>query len=159
MVFDLTTFEKEYKVLEKKYGLPSFQKVNEDFEIDKIDRETKCLLRLIRKVIMEKIVNSIQFLEMLINPVNTPRIYLSYIHSMTSEDRKEIERIYTALGKLSIVSLDVEIYYIEKKEAELIKQAYESWQLLKPGFRMILKHMIKPEGNNNSIKKEKSYFG
>ncbi len=159
MVFELSDFEKDYAKLEKKYGLPSFQKINEDFEIDKIERETRYVLRLIRKVMMEKIINSITFLEMLLNPINTPRIYFAYAHGMSAEDRKEIERLYQTLGKLSIISLDAEVDYIEKREAELIKQINNTWHSLKPGFRTILKHMQQPNGASNVAKKEKSYFG
>lgn len=154
---ELKDLKKEYGVLAKKYKLPSFQEVNENFEIDKIDKETDCLLRLVRKVMMEKIVNSLSFLELLLNPMNAPRIYLDYIKSSISEDKKEIDKIYTSLGALSLASLDLEIDYTEKKEAEMIRRIYDSWIALKPEFRKILKNMKHP--NNIIVKKEKSYFG
>ena|SRR3989338_6628828 len=157
MIMDLQNIKDEYSKLAKKYNLTSFQLLNEDFEIDKIDKQTDCLLRLIRKVMMEKIVNSLGFLEFLLNPINAPRIYLGYARTMSQEDKKEVEKIYSVLGELSISSLTLEIDYSEKGEAELIKKIYNLWNSVKPGFRKILKNMNMPL--NNVVKKEKSYFG
>mgnify|MGYP001564619655 CR=1 FL=1 len=156
MTVNLTEFKKQYNEFMKKYNLPSFKELNENFEIDKIDRETECILRIVRKVMMEKIVNSLGFLEMLINPMNAPRIYLSYIKSITNEDKQSIEKIYTDLGEVSLFSLDLEIDYSEKKEAELIKRVFNVWNSLKPEFRRIMENMKKP---GIIEKKEKSYFG
>jgi len=154
---ELKDLKSRYSELAKRHKLPSFIQVNENFEIDKIDKDTECLLRLVRKVAMEKIVNSLNFLEILLNPVNAPRIYLSYIRSINAEDRKSIEKIYSAFGALSINSLDLEIDYSEKKEAEMIKSIYNIWMSLKGDFRKILASLKQPNGF--VAKREKSYFG
>lgn len=154
---ELDELKKEYSKYEKKYKLPSFAKLNEDFEIDKIERESDCFIRIVRKTMIEKVVNSINFLEMLLNPVNAPRLYLSYIKSMTSEDRENIDKIYSALADISIISLDLEIDYSEKAEAELIIKMSEAWNSIKPNFRKIMANMKNPVSIAN--RKEKSYFG
>ncbi|MBX4212499.1 hypothetical protein KW787_03545 [Candidatus Pacearchaeota archaeon] len=153
---ELKMLREQYSFLAKKYSLPSFNELNEDFEIDKIDRESDTLIRVVRKVMMEKIVNSLTFLEMLINPVNTPRIYFSYIRSITPEDKKIIDELYTIFGELSISSLDLEIDYSEKKESDVVRKIYSTWKATKPNFRVIIANMRKPNG---FTKKEKSYFG
>src|SRR3989344_2091526 len=132
---ELKEIKKQYSVLAKKYQLPSFESINEDFEVDKIDRDTDCLLRMIRKVMAEKIINSANFLEMLMNPVNAPRMYITYVRSISIYDRKMIEEIYESLGKASLLSLDLEIDYSEKKEAETIKEIRKIWEEQKPKFR------------------------
>ncbi|MBX4196203.1 hypothetical protein KW805_01290 [Candidatus Pacearchaeota archaeon] len=153
---ELQDLQKAYLSLSKQYKLPSFKEMNEDFEIDKIERESDTLLRVIRKMMMEKVVNSLTFLEMLINPTNTPRIYFSYIRSMSADDRKIIDDIYTILGELSILSLDLEIDYAEKKEASIIQKIFTTWKSVKPKFKLIMDHMKKPNG---FTKRERNYFG
>ncbi|MDO8508645.1 MAG: hypothetical protein Q7S27_03085 [Nanoarchaeota archaeon] len=155
----LDEIKREYEKLTKKYDLPNFEKLNSDFEVDKLEKETENILRSFRKLMMEKIVNSMTFLEMLVNPVNAPRMYLSYLRNMSIEDRKIIDDIYTALADLSLLSLDLEIDSNEKSEADLLKKGYEKWNSLKPGFRKILENMKKPNNNLNNLKKERSYFG
>ena len=154
---ELNEIKKQYHLIQKKYNLPAFDNLNENFEIDKIERETVCLARLIRKVMMEKIVNSVGFLELLMNPMNAPRMYLNYVRSLTQDDKKIIEDIYSELGNVSLASLDLEIDYSEKQEAEMIKEISSVWESVKPKFRKVLAGMKKP--NSSLAKKEKSYFG
>ncbi len=153
----LTELKKSYSELAKKYSLPSFSEMNEDFEIDKIDKESETLIRVVRKHAMDKLVNSMTFLEMLVNPVNTPRIYFPYIKSMSTDDRKSIEEMYGMLGDVSIASLSLELGYSEKKEAEFVKKMFSTWQVLKPKFSKLMEHM--QETHSSEPKKEKSYFG
>jgi len=153
---DIKEFKIIYGELAKKHSLPSFKELNEDFEIEKIDKESDCLIRAIRKSIFDKIANSMNFVEMLLNPVNLPRMYFNYIKSMSVEDRKELEKIYSSLSELALSSLALEIDYNERKEAELVKRAFNEWNLLKKGFLMILSNAKKPALD---VKREKSYFG
>lgn len=156
-ILSLSELKQQYSLLAKKYKLASFESMNGDFEIDKISEETDCILRMIRKVMMEKIVNSISFLELLVNPINTPRIYFSYIKSIDAEERKIIEKIYDVLGRLSLSSLSLEMGYSEEKEAEMIADIYKSWNSIKPDFSGIIGKMKKPSISGE--KKDKTYFG
>jgi hypothetical protein len=154
---ELEDLKEEYAKFEKKYKLPKFDELNLDFEIDKIDRETDFLLRVFRKVMMEKVVNSLQFLDMLLNPGNAPRIYYSYIKSMEEKDREIINKLYGKLGQLSLDSLYLEIDNTEEQEAELIKEIFKVWKEIGDDFKKILGNVKKPQGNG--MKKEKNYFG
>ncbi len=157
LIMELKDLKHNYNALAKKYALPSFKELNEDFEIEKIDKNTDALLKIIRKIMMEKIINSLSFAEFLLNPMNAPRIYAGYVRSISPDDRKHIEKIYSTLGALSILSLDLEIDYSEKKEAEMIKKIYNTWTSLKPDFRKIFEDMKRPNGV--VVKKERAYFG
>jgi hypothetical protein len=153
---DVNELEKHYDAFSKKYKLPEFKGLNEDFEIEKIKRRSGILIKTIRKVMMEKIINSMSFLEMLLNPVSAPRVYLIYIKSMTSEDKTEIDRIYGVLSEVVLNSLELEIEYSEKREAEMINEICKKWNSVKHGFIKIIKDLKKPA---SSVVKEKSYFG
>ncbi len=153
-VFDL---KKKYEVMVKKHKLPSFEEVNANFEIEKIDRDSDTLLRAVRKMMMEKIVNSLGFVEMLLTAMNAPRMYHSYIKNISMEDRKRLEKMYDVLTDLSMASLEREVDYDEKKEAMLIIQIFKMWNSIKPDFRIVMEGIRKP--SNNSAKKERSYFG
>ena len=154
---ELKDLKNNYEKLSGKYKMPSFKEINESFEIDKIDKESDALLRVIRKVIMEKIVNSLGFLEMLLNPMNVPRMYLPFIKSMNSEDKKIMEKIYTDFSELSLSSLQCEVDYSEKEEAELIKNIFKKWRELKPEFRKIFGKIKNP--GNGDFRRERTYFG
>jgi hypothetical protein len=153
---DVNELEKQYESLAKKYKLPAFKELNENFEIEKIKRRSGILIKTIRKVMMEKVINSMSFLEMLLNPVSAPRVYLIYIKSMTSEDKNEIDRIYGVLSETVLNSLELEIEYSEKREAEMINEIYKKWNSVKPGFVKVIKDLKKPA---SSVTRERNYFG
>src|SRR3989344_3704979 len=138
---EVEEFKKKYLQIGKRHKLPSFDELNLDFEIDKLDKDSDNLLRAIRKITMEKIVNSMGFLEMLVNPVNAPRMYIPYVRTMSVEDKKIIDEIYSSLAELSVLSLELEIYSGEGEEAVLINSVFEKWKEIKPKFRQILKSM------------------
>ena len=154
---EIKDLEKDYAAFEKKYKLPTFKELNENFEIEKIDRESKTLLRTIRKVIIEKLVNSLGFVELLLNPVNAPRMYYSYLKTLTQEDKNELDKVYSVLSNVVLSAIELEIDYDEKEEAEMIKRIYKDWESVKPAFRKILGNMKKPEVSE--VRKEKTYFG
>jgi len=153
---NLAELKKNYAVFEKKYKLPSFAELNENFEIEKIRKGRETLARTIRKTMMDKIVNSMGFVESLLNPMNAPRIHLLYLKSMSAEDKKELDKIYDVLSELVLGSLKLEIDYSEKEEAEMIKRIFKDWNSVKPGFRKIISNMQKPV---SAAPREKSYFG
>ena len=154
---EVKELKKKFEELEKKYKLPSFAELDENFEIFKIDRESDALLRAVRKQMMEKIVNSVGFVEMLLNPVNVPRMYFAYMKTMVMEDKNVLEKIYSAFSELIVSSLQAEVDYNEKNEAELIKKINQIWKANKNGFVKILENVKKPNGVLS--KKERSYFG
>lgn len=154
---ELKELKKKYADLSKKYDLPDFDKLNLDFEIDKLDRDSDMLLRVVRKMMMEKLVNSVNFLEMLLNPGNSPRMYLPYIKSMSVVDLNLIDDLYTKLSKLTLSSLELEIESSEVKEAELIKKSFDEWNFLKTDFKKLIGSIRKPRTVVG--KKERSYFG
>jgi len=156
MVFELNDLKKVYEDTARNHKLPGFKELNEDFEIEKIEKESNYLLRQVRKIMMEKIVNTMQFLEMIVNPMNAPRMYIPYIKSLGVEDRAGIDRIYGNFADLVVLSLELEIGCDEKKEAELINTIFKSWNDSKPALKKIFENIRKP---NNSAKKERNYFG
>ncbi|MDP3881908.1 MAG: hypothetical protein Q8Q31_03460 [Nanoarchaeota archaeon] len=155
---ELKELKKEYSELEKKYKLPSFDKINEDFEIEKINAESDFLLRIIRKLMMDKIVGFLNFFERVTsNPASLPKVYYQFIKAIDVEDKKEADKIYSMLGDLSLIAFEREIEVSEKGEAELIKKIYSEWNASKVSLMKLAKKMRSTESNVS--KKEKSYFG
>ena len=154
---DFSEIQKRYDALAKRNSLPSFNALNADFEIEKVPKESVEVLRAVRKAMIEKVFNVLNFLEMLLNPVTAPRIYHAYVKSMSGEDRKLIDVAYSALGDVALRALPREIDYSEKEEAAIIKEIVRAWGKAKQPLRTIMQHLTTPQ--TNAAKKEKSYFG
>lgn len=157
--WDLGQVKKSYEPIQAKYGLPSFEKLNADFHIEKIaDNETDFVLREIRVCITEKFLNYLRFIESLINPSNTPMFVFAMIKSLGVKDKEKLIELYKKISKLEIDLIELDLGYSEKKEAEAIKKYCEMWGEIKIKFLEVIE-VIKGNLDNKSEDSEKGYLG
>ena len=155
----LEKLKKDYEVIRNKYGLPSFEELNEDFQIEKAaEVETDILIREVRRFIADKLAGYMRFIETLLNPVNAPMFVFSIIKTLGMEEKKKDSEIYKKLTKNEIKLIRLDTEYSEEKEAEFIKSSYELWQEIKIVFLSIL-DKIDQNWDNKIEEKNKGYFG
>ncbi len=156
---DLENLKKNYKEIQGEYNLPNFEKLNEDFHIEKLSEiETDFLVREIRKFMADKFSNYLRFIEAILNPVNSPIFVFSVVKSVGVEEKKKLTEIYKKLAKIEIELIGLDIKFIEEKEVEFIKQAYEIWQEIKEDMLSIFE-VVKKNWDNKSEVNGKGYFG
>ena len=154
----LAKLKEDYSKIQKKYGLPDFDRLNEDFGIEKTAQtETDFLIKEIRESIGETLENFLRFVEAILNPVNVPMFLFPIIKSLNTEEKNKLSEIYKKLSKLEIDALKL-INYSEKKEAEFIKNSYALWQEIKKDFVKIIESVEKMM-EIKSEKSERGYFG
>ena len=156
---ELKDLKARYEKLSKKYKLPSFKELNECFEIDRIERDVDNVLREVRKVMMDKIIGYIRFLEMMISPAQAPPMFMIFVKSVSDSERKTIENVYKNFVELELTALKLEIDYSEEGEAKSIKNIFNVWNKVRPDMRKVLGVMEKNWNSSSSEKKEKTYFG
>ena len=156
---DLENLKKDYLVVQRKYNLPSFENLNEDFQIEKIaEVETDILIREVRKFIADKFSNYLRFVETILNPSNAPMFVFSIIKSIGVEEKKKLIEVYKELTKIEIRLIELDTDFFEEKEAEFIKEAYEIWQKIKKDVLEVVE-VIKKNLDNKFEVNGKSYFG
>lgn len=156
MGFDLKDLKEDYAEIEKEYKLPSFQEINELFEIERISSESDCLIRVVRKIIFEKVLQVFSFVEMLSNPGNAPKAYSMFFASATKEDFEIIHKLHKILFEFFLESLELDSKYNPKSEAKFINEICTSWTDLSNDFQKLILKIRNPA---EIIKKEKSYYG
>jgi hypothetical protein len=150
--------KKKYEPLMKKYKLPSFSELNEEFEIEKIqDHETDFILREVRKSVGEKVGAFLRFLETILNPVVAPVFVLNSLKNLSNQDRDLIKKNYEVLVELEIKAISLDVEYDEKSEADFISKAYKKWQEIKPDIKDIIDSLRKAQETKED--KRKSYLG
>lgn len=155
----LEGIKKLYKEFEEKYSLPSFEELNENFQIEKVvESETDYLLRELRKHIAEKLYNYLRFAETLLNPTSAPFFILSLAKAMNPEKKRKLEEIYKKLAKNEIKLFKVDFIYSEEKEAEFIKNSSNLWEKIKRDFLEIIEDAEK-NLDNKFEGKTRGYFG
>ena len=120
-----------YDNLSRKYKIPKFDALNEDFEIEFIKKKP-FLLRQVRRKMNEKVVFFCRIIESLLYPNPQNIINAVEINSFSSEDKSRLEKIYRELMHYERIKKSIE---------ETVRIMQESW-----------KKDIKEKENNN-------YFG
>jgi hypothetical protein len=155
----LEDLKKDYEKLMKQYNLPSFKDLNEAFDIEKVaESETDCLLREIRKAMMDKVIAYLRFVEMLVNPSNAPLFFMILLKGMGASDKKELEEIYESLGGCEIEVVSLDCSYNEKNEAQFIIMMYKKWKEVSSRISGLTESLRK-NWNKGSSKTERGYFG
>lgn len=137
----LEQLKEKYEQKKIDYGLPTFQEMTEEFEIEKVsEKETEFVLREIRRTILEKVSAYMHLFESIINPSSGSLLIFSVLKNIDEEAKKEIKEIYKKLAKIQIISMRLDTIYNEKEEAEFIIQVYKDWGKLKyPIFKLFEK--------------------
>jgi len=157
--WNLKRLKAEYIKFEKKFKLPDFNKLNEEFDIERIsEKETDYVLREIRKTIADKLIAYIRFVETMMNPSNGPMFFFMVVKGFTLNDKNLVDTIYKKLAKYEIDVIDLDNKYNEKKEAEFISRIYKEWQDVKEDIDSIVK-VIRENLEKVSEKADKEYFG
>lgn len=154
----LDELKKDYVVFRKKYNMVEFSELNKVFDIEDVDVDSDFLLRKIRRVIAERIAGYLRFIEIILNPANTPIFFFKLVKKLDSEDRKVLGEIYEKLGSIEVEVVELDLKYDEKKEAEFIMKIYN----LFGDFSDKLLGVVKKLGNGGSLQKSVnngSYFG
>lgn len=150
--------EKRYNEMQKKYSLPSFEKLNEDFYIERLaECETRHLLREVRKFISEKMSSYFKFLESILNPINAPVLIHSIVRVLTHEEKEKLDEMYSEMERVQLEIFSLDTIYQEKKEADFIKFACEKWDVMKKEMEEIITN-IKNNWAKLEEKKENNYF-
>lgn len=159
MAEKLDKLKRDYRILEQKYKLPSYQQLNEEFDIEKVQElETDTLLREVRKVVMDKVIAYLRFIEMLLNPSQAPMFFFALLKGLDNGDKKILEELYAKLGRLEIEVIVIDNDYSEKGEADFIKHLFNEWKGVKEDMKKISKS-LRNSWDKKSERKEKSYLG
>lgn len=152
--------KEDYENLKKKYSLPDFKELEEEFDIGKVfekDCETNFILRDIRKIINEKLSAYLHLFETFMNPASAPLFVLSMVKNLNDEDRKRIKELHKKIVKLTIIIMKLDTIYNEKTEAEFINLVFKEWKGMRKPIYEILERLDSEEKNNSE--NQRGYFG
>ena len=157
--YNLETLKKDYSEIQEKHNLPSFEELNEDFNIEKASEvQVELLIREIRRFIADKLANYMRFAEAVLNPVNVQMFVYSLIKSLDVQEKEKLTEIYKKLSKNELKLIELDIKYSEEKEALFIRESYVMWQEMKKDLLDIIEKATK-NWDNKVESKSKDYFG
>jgi len=156
---ELKKFKDNYNILRKKYSLPEFNELAENFDIEHaIEKETSFVLRDVRKTMAEKITSYMGLFETFKNPAHAPLFIMGILKNAESKDETLMGEIYEKLAKLQLEIIKLDINYSEEKEAEFIKKTSKTWTELKSQIYNLIEKLDKKFLEEKTSTK-RGYFG
>ena len=158
---DIEKLKKVYNELKKKYSMPEFSEMNNNFGIEELseDSDTEYFLRRLRLCIVERIVGLLRVLESIMNPSNSPIFIHVIAKNLDNNSKSVIEELYKEGCGIEIRSITESLLeYSEKSEAELIKEIISKWTVMKPKINR-LNNFILDAWKKDSLGSDKSYMG
>ena len=122
--------KQEYEKLSKKYNLPKYEELDDQFELLYFHQiiEIKYPLRFVRRRMFDKINSFIVFLQNLVNPNPASLISLEESKFFSDEEKNEIISLIREMIKLERQSVLIDLSSTEEKEAKFIKEVYSFWK-------------------------------
>ena len=156
---ELEKLKANYRKIQGVYNLPDFEKLNSEFAIEKIaETETDFLIREVTKVMAEKFSNYLRFVELILNPVNSPMFIFSLIKTIGESEKKKLSEIYKELARIELNLIELDVDFSEKKEADFINDSYKKWMIMKKDLLEVIEK-IKSNWDNKNENNSKGYFG
>ncbi len=149
--------KEQYQKLAKKNKLPSFDSLNNEFEISAIE-ETDFLLREIRRKITEKIELYVKVLDSLLHP----EACLSDMYEcrvFSDEEKNKLFNLYQKLMFLDRLSIESSIDEDDKKSSDFINEVVKQWDDIKKDFLPVARKMKESWLKDTDIKEELGYMG
>ena len=158
----MSDVKKEYESLKKKYNLPDYDSIDNEFELLYIGeiKEIKFPLRFIRRRINDKIALICNIVQTLIQPNPGSIINLQESVFLSKEDKLRYTHLLKDLMETERTSLRLDFDFDERKDAVFIKEALKKWTEYKQEIVKLTDKLI--EGwKKLEIKKEQKdrYFG
>ena len=152
---------KEYDQYKKKYNLPRYDELDDEFELLYFHaiEEIKFPLRFVRRRIIDKFSGFIHFLHGILQPNTGSLISLQESRFFTDKEKDEIGKIIKEMIKFERKSILLDIEHDEKKDADFIIEGLKKWKIIK---KKIYSYAEKAEdGWSKEVKEDKKghYFG
>ncbi len=149
--------KEEYEKLRKKYKLPEFKEIDNEFEITIIEHE-EFLLREIRRKITEKIELYTKVLDRLLQPETVlSDMYECKIFS--DEEKDALFKLFKRLMFFDRFSIETSIDENDKKSAEFINNIWKEWDKIKKELSSFIKKLKEGWLKETKIKEELRYLG
>ena len=149
-------FKQEYEKLIKKYNLPSYENLDEEFELLYIAEicEISRPLSFVRRRINDKIGWVCNMLQSILQPNPSSLVSMQESAMFSKEQKEECQQLLKELMYVNRLSVYLDIDIEEKKNAEYIKTTFTLWKKMKPQISAIAQTLY--QGWKENPKKEHS---
>ena len=150
--------EKEYNNLYKKYKLPNFKQIDEEFEISDLESTNFLMSGNLRRI-GEKLEFYANIINDLLQPDTSSISGMHETRFFTEDEKNEIYVTFKRLMKLHRTILESVLNHDEKNQAEFLKDFFIEWIKIKKELLVYISKMKDSWVKETTIDEYLSYFG
>jgi|TARA_B100000315_G_scaffold75934_1_gene69464 hypothetical protein len=150
--------EAEYNKLSKKYKLPKFREIDEEFEISSLE-SPKFLIRIILRKIAEKLEFYIDVIGNLVQPDASSLSSMYEVRYFSDDEKNDMHNLFKKLMKVDRNILGVMLKNDEKQQAEFLNKFFNNWSDTKKELLKFIEKMEDSWEKQSTIEEDTAYFG
>jgi len=148
----------EYEKLRKKYTLPEYDLLNEEFDISSIE-EDGIVLRVLRRKMLERLDFFLEPLEIILQPDPNSLANLNEARYFSEDKRKKVYELFKKLMAFKRKSFEVDLLAVEEEEVSFVNQTFNEWTSVKKEILPFLKELTKCWREETGKEIEPEYLG
>ncbi|MEK6949908.1 MAG: hypothetical protein AABX34_06810 [Nanoarchaeota archaeon] len=150
--------EKEYSELSKKYKLPKFKDIDEEFELSSFDTE-KFLLKSTLRRIAEKLEFYIEVIGNLVHPDGSSISSMYEIRFFSDNEKNEMYMLFKKMMRSHRNVIELVLSNDAKEQAQFLNEFFAEWMEIKNMLRAYIGKMKESWEKETSIQEDLGYFG
>ncbi len=150
--------EKEYAALSKKYKLPDFKSLDEEFEASSFDSEKFLLKGIIRKI-AEKLELYIDLIGSLVHPDGSSISSMYEIRFFSDNEKNEMYILFKKMMKCYRNAIEEILANDAKEQAQFLNSFFAEWMEMKKSLRRHISRMKESWEKESTIEEDLGYFG
>ncbi len=153
--------KEDYEKLRKKHSLPSYEEINNEFELLYFGNilEIHFPLKFVRRRMVDKINSFIGLLQNILYPNPSSLINMEEHKSFSEEEKKDMDGLIKELMALARTSTLLELDNNENKDGEFIKKTFTRWKELTKELSPIVERLVEIWKKERTDEESKPYFG
>lgn len=150
--------EKEYSELSKKYRLPKFKDIDEEFELSSFETERFLLKDTLRRI-AEKLEFYIDVIGNLVHPDGTSISSMYEIRFFSDNEKNEMYMLFKKMMKHYRQAIELVLSNEAKEQAQFLNDFFSEWMEMKNRLRAYIGKMKESWEKETSIQEDLGYFG
>jgi len=150
--------EKEYNNLSKKYKLPKFKEMDNEFEVSALDNE-KFLIKNILRRISEKLEFYTEFISNLVHPDGSSISNMYEIRFFSEDEKNDMYNLFKRLMKIDRNVTELVLKNDEKEQSNFLNKFFTDWMNIKKELLNYIKKMKDSWEKQSTIEEDIGYFG
>lgn len=154
----INEIEAEYNKLSKKYKLPKFREIDEEFELSSLESPNFLVRNALRKT-AEKLEFYIEVIGNLVHPDASSLSSMYEIRFFSDDEKNDMYNLFKKLMKVDRNILEVMLKNDEKEQAEFLNKFFNNWLDAKKELLKFIEKMKDSWEKQSTIEEDTAYFG